>query len=71
MGTSTTTGGYVIKCITGKTISREMRIGDDVFRGIVKALKIDERAPGADINKSPSDVLSVFVYRGGDPSSSS
>ena len=23
------------------------------------------------VNKSPSDVLSVFVYRGGDPSSSS
>jgi hypothetical protein len=69
MGTSTTTGGYVIKLITGKSITREMTIDNKVFQGIVKALGIETRVPEAPINKSVDDVQSVFIYRGGDPSS--
>jgi hypothetical protein len=69
MGTPTATGGYVMKLVTGKSITREMTIDDDVFQGVVKALGIDKRVPDAGVNKSASDIQSVFVYRGGDPSS--
>jgi hypothetical protein len=64
MSTPTTTGGYVIKLITGKSITRQMRVDDEVLKGIVKALQIDKRAPDAPINKDVSEVESIFVFRG-------